>query len=169
MHALLALGLILAQATPAGPAPAPTLPAGFAAPGESFEIDNSGSSNTLGYSVFVRRDGAVRYVIAPLRTAPGEEPESGSRTVDRPAAGRVFDDLAALEPFPPGSSACMRSASFGSRTTVVWRGERSPALDCANDPVYAALRRDVMALIGQLKLQLLRRPSLMGVLFRPGR
>ena len=70
--------------------------------------------------------------------------EAGPST--RPAAGRVFDDLAALEPFPPGSGVCMRSASFGSRTTVVWRGERSPPLDCANDPAYAALRRDVLAL-----------------------
>ncbi len=164
---LLAFGLILAQAPPeAGPASAPSPPASFAPLGESVEIDNSGSSNTLGYSVFIRRDGAARYVMAAPHAAQGQEPESGTRTVDKAAAGRVFDDLAGLEPFPPGRGVCMHSASFGSSTTVVWRGERSPPLDCANDPAYAALRRDVMAVLAGLKLQTLRRPVLIGPLPR---
>jgi len=165
---LLAFALIVTQApSPSAPANAPSPPAGFAAPGESFEIDNSGSSNTLGYSVFVRRDGTARYVMAAPRAAQGQEPESGTRAVDKAAAGRVFDDLAALQPFPPGRGACMHSASFGSSTTVVWRGERSPPLDCPSDPAYAALRQDVMAVLGQLKLQTLRRPLIMGPLPRP--
>ena len=111
----------------------------IAAPRDGATIQNSGSTNTAGFTITLWSDGtssvamhggnARALVIAPDLTA------------------RFFTDLRAaqLENAPPQH--CMKSASFGTATTVTWHAWRSPDLQCP--PFSANLRtlaQDVQAI-----------------------
>lgn len=165
--AVLALGLAqVAQAAPsgsplpaasAGPAvsgapvpasaepavsPAPRLPgAAVTSPNDSSlaVIANSGSTNIPGYTLRVRDDGW---------TTLEQNGATQHKRLDKTLAARLFADLRAAGPLGALPRAmCMKSTSFGSVTTVSYRGARSPDLSCpGSSSAEAALGADVDAL-----------------------
>ncbi|MFN2460780.1 MAG: hypothetical protein ABR591_08865 [Candidatus Velthaea sp.] len=113
-------------------APAPPAPAGAT-------IESSGSTNTMGFSIAVRPDGAITV------TQPGATRDA---RVPRVLAERLYDDLArigALDALPAG--ACMKSASFGSRLSVEYKGRRTPDLSCVQNDAERTLSADANAIV----------------------
>lgn len=51
---------------------------------------------------------------------------------------------------------CMRSASFGTTTTVTFGGAASPDLSCAPDPAARDLAGTVAAIVNGLRLSVMR-------------
>ena len=85
-------------------------------------IVNSGSTNVAGYTLRVRDDGWTT-----LEQAGATQ----HKRVDKALAARFFADLRAAGPLGALPRAmCMKSTSFGSVTTVAYRGARSPDLSC---------------------------------------
>jgi hypothetical protein len=117
-------------------------------------IRNSGSTNTAGYIV----------VIHPDYTADVADGHGGTikKTVDAPQAKWLFDRLKADMPFAQlGGGHCMKSASFGSYTTIVYDGETTPDLQCPGGPETRELNRTVGVIIGQLGISTRRVPGMM--------
>jgi hypothetical protein len=89
------------------------------------DIVNSGSTNSRGYVLHVERSGSIL-----VDAQDGAGPHSASTSPD--LAGRLFDALAAAQPFselPLGR--CMKSASFGYSVRIRYDGETTPDLTCA--------------------------------------
>ncbi|MEA2664370.1 MAG: hypothetical protein QOI11_1314 [Candidatus Eremiobacteraeota bacterium] len=143
------------SAMPASPS-GPTAPVGSAAPGVSGRpssgaaltsandpslavIVNSGSTNTAGYTLRVRDDGW---------TTLAQAGATQHKRLDKALAARFFADLRAAGPLGALPRAmCMKSTSFGSVTTVSYRGARSPDLSCpGSSSAETALGADVNAL-----------------------
>ena len=102
-------------------------------PVESAVIENSGSTNTTGYKITVSSGGSAQV--------------DGRTLVVPPAAcKKLFADLAAALPLTglPARRG-MRSASFGTSTTITYKGQRSPDLTFGGDPRVAALKADIDA------------------------
>jgi hypothetical protein len=110
-----------------------------AAPLDGAVIRNSGSTNTAGYTIALRSDGSGAVSI-----------QNGSPravTIAPDLSARFFTDLRAahLENAPP--SHCMKSASFGTTTSVIWHAWQSPDLQCPPfSPSMGALANDVQAI-----------------------
>lgn len=166
--AVLALGLAqVAQGAPSGsplpaasagpavsaaPVPASTEPAVSPAPrpapgaAEPMPNDpslavivNSGSTNIPGYTLRVRDDGW---------TTLEQNGATQHKHLDKALAAHLFADLRAAGPLGALPRAmCMKSTSFGSVTTVWYRGARSPDLSCpGSSSAETALGADVNAL-----------------------
>ncbi len=127
---------------------APAAPVGSAAPGAAVTspsdpslaiIINSGSTNIAGYVLRVRNDGW---------TTLEQNGATQHKRVDQALAARLFADLRAAGPLDALPRAmCMKSTSFGSVTTVSYRGARSPDLSCpGSSSAQTALGADVNAL-----------------------
>ena len=117
-------------------------------------IQNTGSTNTRGYIIYVASSGRVRYVVLPssvwadppgLTLTPGQVPKDQAK--------RLFQDIAAAMPLnslPVRHG--LRSASFGTQTTITYQGlhsagyQHSPDLTFATDPRTAALKADIDAI-----------------------
>ena len=100
-------------------------------------ILNSGSTNAPAYEILVWSDGNARTIS-----------KEGARTVriGTSLAQKFLSDVKkARAENAPGAS-CMKSASFGSRTTVAYHGWRSPDVSCPEDGTLAALAGDVTAI-----------------------
>jgi hypothetical protein len=93
-------------------------------------IVNSGSTNSAGYSIALWSDATVQASIQGQAAAV--------RSLPRDLADRFFADVRAARTDAAPPSHCMKSASFGSTTTVGWHGWRSPDLQCP--PFSASLR-----------------------------
>ncbi len=102
-------------------------------------IINSGSTNAAGYTLRVREGGW---------TTLDQAGATQHKHVDAALATRFFADLRAAGPLGALPRAlCMKSTSFGSVTTVAYRGARSPDLSCPSASRAAtALASDVNAL-----------------------
>lgn len=113
-----------------------------AAPRDSAVIVNSGSTNTVGYSITVWSDGQ-----ASLTTQNRDGKATGpakSFTVPAATAARFFTDLANAKSTNAVTVPCMKSASFGSSMHVKWQGWVSPDLECpAKTSAGDALIKDV--------------------------
>ena len=119
-------------------------------PAESAIIENTGSTNTTGYRITVSSTGTA--------TVDG-------KAVSLPAgmSTQFFRDLAAALPLPdlPARHG-IRSASFGTRTSITYRGQRTPDLTFGGDARATALKADVDAIAGALHVSNMpRRPILM--------
>ncbi len=132
VFASLTMGLLLA-ALPAL-AKTPPKPKPKAAPIETAMIENTGSTNTLGYSISVTSGGSITVVSTHTLPAPSTFPDTK----------KLFADLKAAMPLTslPVRHG-MRSASFGTQTFITYKGQRSPDLTFASDPRAAALKADV--------------------------
>ncbi|HEY9084362.1 MAG TPA: hypothetical protein VIN40_00260 [Candidatus Tyrphobacter sp.] len=98
-------------------------------------IVNSGSTNTLGWSIAFRSNG--RGIV-------------GGRTfsVSPPVASRFFADVAAARAAHALGGHCMKSASFGTRLNVRWHGWLSPDLSCPSGaPTLGSLGEDVARIV----------------------
>jgi hypothetical protein len=107
-------------------------------------IENSGSTNTIGFRVRISAEGRAAYVSgagAGEALLPHAVFHRLRRDVERglPLAGL---------PVPP----CMKSVSFGTKTYLVVGRDRSPDLSCPASGKVQALEDDVAAVIGALKI-----------------
>jgi hypothetical protein len=155
LHALV---LTVAFAVPTyGPIPMPSgtppVPAArIPTAADEALIVNSGSTNRAGYRLRVYADGttALQQGDAALR-----------KHVSLALVKRFFADLraaGALDVLPRG--ACMKSASFGSSTTVGYRGKLSPDITCPSaSPAERALAVDADALAAAAGVSMLLRPQ----------
>lgn len=107
-------------------------------------ITDSGSTNRPGMSVTI--NGKGRALI---------EPSAGNKTkmtIESELSKRLMADLEAAGPLDQLKARhCMKSASFGSRLFVTYKGVRSPDLSCSGqtDPTAAALQKDLQDVIDQ--------------------
>lgn len=108
-------------------------------------ILNSGSTNTIGYRIYVSPSGEANYV---------DGNGSGQGQLDEKLTKRFFRDLKAAEPLSelPVKS-CIKSVSFGTTTTVSLGGERSPDISCPSDSDRVEdLEEDVTEIAKALKV-----------------
>jgi hypothetical protein len=102
-------------------------------------ISNTGSTNFTGYRIVVHRSGeADLYASSGLRR----------RALDPVLAAKLFEQVesaAPLDAFP--RRLCMKSTSFGSRTTVAWNGHASGDLTCGGIDELRALGSAVRAVV----------------------
>lgn len=85
-------------------------------------IDNSRSTNTAGYTIKVWSDGHAILI----RQGSADK----SFTIDASLAKQFLDQAKAARSSPGTPQHCMKSASFGTTTTVTWHGWTSPDLQC---------------------------------------
>ena len=100
-------------------------------------IVNSGSTNTLGFTIDVAADGSAALTM-----------QHATKTFHLAAATltKFLSDLNAARRLTtsPAIGSCMKSASFGSVTRIAWQGWTSPDLECpAPNAQIAALASDV--------------------------
>jgi hypothetical protein len=108
---------------------------------DSAIIRNSGSTNTSGYTITVWSDATGSVEVA------GKIDSSFVLPGDLNA--RFFTELHAASASTDAAPEhhCMKSASFGTRTTVQWHGWNSPDLQCPPlSPSLGALASDVNAI-----------------------
>lgn len=109
-----------------------------AAPVETAVIENTGSTNTQGYEITVSSTGGALM---------------DGKALDLPMAmnKQFFHDLAAAMPLSglPARRG-MRSASFGTRTFIIYKEQRSPDLTFGGDARTTALKADIDAIMGAL-------------------
>ena len=95
--------------------------AALAAGKDGAVITNSGSTNTAGYTIKVWSDGS------------GEVSVRGGATREVKLddfAAKFFADVRAARRDPGTAGRCMKSASFGTTTTVQWHDYQSVDLQC---------------------------------------
>jgi hypothetical protein len=105
-------------------------------------IVNSGSTNRAGFRIEVERSGEAEYTSTPR----GQAAERVRRKVPDALLRRFYVDLEAAQPLSAlPAEHCAKSVSFGTRTTVEMRSERTPDISCPNarNPNTKALMRDV--------------------------
>ena len=98
-----------------------------AAPSDTAVITNSGSTNSLGYTIKITPDG---HATVQTQSKGGSPSAEKAFTVPAETAARFFADLAAARKAGGTSEPCMKSASFGTTTHVAWQDWESPDLDC---------------------------------------
>lgn len=125
-----------------GPQSAPRM----APPGDpaAVTIRNSGSTNSAGYTVVVHADRSADVVVGDARER---------RTVGAPQVRWLFLKVRAASPLDalPGGG-CMKSASFGSTTTIAYDGHVSPDLSCGEDPASRELLRTANVIVDRLDI-----------------
>ncbi len=111
-------------------------------------IQNTGSTNTFGYEITVTQTGKYYRLVA---TADGGKPGEALVGHGNPTAARVqkfFTDLDAGGPLSKlPVRHMMRSASFGTSTFVIYKGQQSPDLTGGGNAQATALRDDVQFLV----------------------
>lgn len=114
-------------------------------PSTTAVITNSGSTNTIGYRIYVAPSGAVNYV-----TGIG----AGHNRIPRSLTTKFFRDIRAAMPLSQlPTIACLKSASFGTSTFITFGRERSPDVSCAGrDSRTLILNRDVYAIVKTLSI-----------------
>ncbi len=123
MLAALVLALVVPTYGPV-PQPSPTPPPVLRLPTAPnvAVIVNSGSTNTAGYQLTVDEDGTVALVQGDVTL---------KKRVSMQLVMRFFADLRAAGPVDKIPAAmCMKSASFGTATRVLYRGKTSPDVSC---------------------------------------
>jgi hypothetical protein len=114
-------------------------------------ILNSGSTNTSSFTVAVSRDGSLDIGIHGSVT---------KKQVPKKLANQLFADIAragSLTALPQGH--CMKSTSFGTETTIVYNGETSPDLSCAQSNIERTLAADVSAVVSAASINTTHRRS----------
>lgn len=118
---------------------------------QSVAIVNSGSTNTAGFEIVVEKSGAAEYTShpRPLALHRGETPVDIHKTIPKPLAERLYRDVARARPLASlPARHCAKSASFGTRLTVVFGDDESPDLSCgASNPQSKALLADVKRIL----------------------
>jgi hypothetical protein len=136
--------------TSGSPAPPPAYLRVPTTAGEAL-ILNSGSTNRAAYRLRVWADGttALQQGDIPLK-----------KRVSAELVKRFFSDLNAAGPLDQLPVAhCMKSASFGSATTIGYRGKMSPDVSCSGTSSAArALAIDATALADAAGVSMLARP-----------
>lgn len=125
----------------------PALAKPKAMPTRTATIVNSGSTNTFGYTIAVSLTGNSYHVTSVSSNGSIRNSETGNHQYLRAEVQRFFSDLDAAMPLTslPVRHG-MRSASFGTQTTIIYKGQKSPDLTFASDPRTTALKADIAAM-----------------------
>jgi len=126
---------------------------------EVVSIVNSGSTNTAGYVIELQRNGIAKWTVG-RRFLPGLSSTSSSSTAQMSMrlssilTNRVFRALQRSMPltqFPEID--CIKSASFGPTTHVIFNGQQSPDISCPQtDNRLIALSKAVFDVISALHI-----------------
>ena len=138
---------------PSSADPVRSLPPGFAV------ITRGSSTNSAGFSIVVPPTGEATVRLGTL-TRPVQ--------LDTPSATQLYADLeraGRLDKLPAGH--CMKSASFGTTTSIAYRGRNSPDLQCAQNSAERALQADVDAISSQAMRGFPQRRRTLPVFRRP--
>ena len=142
---LSAAGLLLA----ALPAVAKPKPAAV----QTAVIENTGSTNTSGYTIKISTRGKIQYHTGDDSPLGPRVPFVPIRPLPRSQTIKLFQDLSAAMPLTNlPTRHGIRSASFGTRTYVTYKGQKSPDLTFASDPRTAALKSDIDAITKTLPI-----------------
>ncbi|MCF4968207.1 hypothetical protein [Nostoc sp. CMAA1605] len=108
-------------------------------------IVNSGSTNTIGYRIYVSPTGEANYV---------DGKGSGKGKLPKKISQKFFNDLKAAEPLSslPVKQSCVKSTSFGTTTTISLGGQQSPDISCPGNEKAKKLDTDVIAIAKLLKV-----------------
>jgi hypothetical protein len=109
-------------------------------------IINSGSTNTIGYRIYVTPSGQVTYV-----DGKGQGKGKLSPTLTK----KFFADIQTAEPLSnlPVKTSCVKPVSFGTSTTIRLGGEQSPDVSCPGNALASKLNNDVVAIAKALKVK----------------
>lgn len=136
-------GLLLAV-LPAGAKPKAMPKTAFL---QTAVIKNTGSTNTFGYKITATATKGTYQISSVSNGGKDISNESGMPSGVQPLVAHLFTDLNAAMPLTSLPVRYgMRSASFGTRTTITYKGQTSPDLTFASDPRTAALKADIDAL-----------------------
>ena len=107
-------------------------------PAETAVIENTGSTNTKGYQITVH-------------SSDGAHMDGKALSLPPAMNKKLFHDLAAAMPLTglPARHG-MRSASFGTRTFITYKGQHSPDLTFGGDARATALKADIDAIAQHL-------------------
>ena len=134
----------------------PAIAKSKAMPVQTALIENTGSTNTLGYQLQISSDGTVAKLFkTAIRVTTVIIKPIAARD-----AGKLFQDLNTAMPLSalPVRHG-MRSASFGTETYITYKGQKSPDLTFASDPRTVALKADIDAITKAAHVgNVLRRP-----------
>ncbi len=108
-------------------------------------ILNSGSTNTIGYRIYVSPTGEVNYV---------DGKGSGTGKLSKNLTKKFFNDLNVAAPLSslPIKQPCIKSTSFGTVTTVSLGSQQSPDISCPGNAKAKTLDNDVTAIAKALKV-----------------
>jgi len=151
-------GLLLA-ALPLMAKPLPTK-----AVDDTVTIENSGSTNTTGYQIVVDPKGQASYRVTGAQpSAQNDLSKAHAQAIPKELAAKFFKDLSAAGPLSalPVRHG-MRSASFGTRTSILYKGQQSPDLTFGGNENANALKADITEIIQTLHVSNTpRRPILL--------
>ncbi|MDQ2662666.1 MAG: hypothetical protein M3Y18_01375 [Candidatus Eremiobacteraeota bacterium] len=123
---------------------------GLAARRDGALVRNSGSTNAAGYALLVWSDGQAS--VTPISRSPLGLGGRRFVRVDPALANRFLADAKRAKSRQPRAEACMKSASFGTVTTVFYHGYTSPDLNCpSRDPALTSLSVDVQAIVRETR------------------
>ena len=108
-------------------------------------IVNSGSTNSAAFQLDVRSDGSTTF------TVQGRAPET--RAIPPKSAALFLGNLRSALPLTPTKAeGCMKSASFGSSTFVIYHGHRSGDISCGQTLRDRTLMSDVNRIALEAKI-----------------
>lgn len=113
-------------------------------------IRNSGSTNFSGYTIKVWSDGSTWAVHSNRAGTPIDSPVRGHIPAD--LAKRFLDDAKQGRKNRDISQHCMKSASFGTSTVVVYHGWTSPDLECPGGGFVETLGQQAHKIAALLKV-----------------
>jgi hypothetical protein len=114
-------------------------------------IRNSGSTNFTGYTIKVWSDGSAWAVHSNRAGDQIGSPVTGE--IPATLAQTFLADARNAKHNRVMSQSCMKSASFGSVTTVLYHGWASPDLQCPGDGYVVSLGADANKIAALLKIQ----------------
>ncbi len=114
-------------------------------------IRNSGSTNFSGYTVKVWSDGSTWAVHSNRMGTQLDTPVTGR--IPQNVAQRFLSEARQSRANRVVSQPCMKSASFGTSTVVLYHGWTSPDLECPGDGLVVALGSDAHKIVALLKIQ----------------
>jgi len=153
----LAIALAQLQSPPPSAAPSPSRPplvhrgpqtTPRVVPGD-ITIRNTGSTNFAGYTIVVHASGAADVTVGG---------ETVPKTLAAPQTKWLFAKVLAATPLDTMPAAgCIKSASFGSVTTVSYGGTTSPDISCGGDATMREIARTVGVVTARLGVRPQRR------------
>jgi len=114
-------------------------------------IRNSGSTNFSGYTIKVWSDGSTWAVHSSRAGAPIDSAVTGHIPAD--LAQRFLDDAKQARKNRDVSQPCMKSASFGTSTVVLYHGWTSPDLECPGGGFIETLGQQAHKIAALLKVE----------------
>ena len=125
-----------------------------AVPVQTAVIENSGSTNTVGYTIEVSPTGSSRYHMGDNSPLGPRTPFGPTEALSKLQTKKFFADLDSAMPLTslPVRHG-MRSASFGTQTFITYAGQKSPDLTFASDPRSIALKADIESIRNMLHIR----------------